>query len=390
MTSPSAAARPTVFFHVGAPKTGTTYLQYVMDANRARLRRDGVLYPGPQNLHFHASQDLRGAAFLGFQDQHIPGAWRRLVSQVRSISAGASPRRAIISHESFGTATRPQIARAFDDLSFADVHIVYTARDLARQLPAVWQERVKNRSVQTWAEFLAAVQAGRRSGGGVKRFWKIHDTPRVLRRWSELIPADHVHVVTVPPAGSPHELLWQRLAALLGVDPTGYDTDVPTGPNASLGAAEAAVLRRFNEAIATLDVPWPAYAAVFKQDVAATLAQRSARIELPEDVYDWTIDWSKRTVDELAAAGYDVVGDLDELIPRQRPTGLDPDNVPGDVFGEAAVAGMVSLLAVVLESPRAATAVRRAQRGAAARRLEYLVHRSSVVAALRNAYRRWR
>jgi hypothetical protein len=393
VTSRPAAARsdrPTVFFHVGAPKTGTTYLQQVMYTNRDRLRRDGVLYPGPQVGHFFASQDLRNAAFRDFPDPHVPGAWRRLVGEIRTATGGRVDR-AIIDHESFGTATRPQISRALEDLSFAEVHIVYTARDLARQLPAVWQERIKNRSTQTWTAFLASVQADRPSrSDGVRQFWKNHDVARVLRRWSEALPPEQVHIVTVPPSGSDHALLWRRFAGLLGVDPTGYVTDVPKGVNASLGAAEAAVLRRFNEAIVRLDVPWPAYAAVFKQEVAPTLAQRSARIEVPEDVYDWTVDWSKHLVAELVAAGYDVVGDLDELIPGRRPTGIDPDNVPGDAFGDAAIAGMVSLLEVVLESPLAATAMRRAQRGAMARWLEDLAHRSKAVAALRDAYRRWR
>ena len=41
------------------------------------------------------------------------------------------------------------------DLSFAEVHVVCTARDLARQIPAVWQEDVKNRHVVTFADFVA-------------------------------------------------------------------------------------------------------------------------------------------------------------------------------------------------------------------------------------------
>ena len=35
-----------VYLHIGAPKTGTTYLQEVLFTNRARLAEHGVLYPG--------------------------------------------------------------------------------------------------------------------------------------------------------------------------------------------------------------------------------------------------------------------------------------------------------------------------------------------------------
>lgn len=37
---------PVIYLHIGAPKTGTTYLQNVLWRNRERLRTDGLLYPG--------------------------------------------------------------------------------------------------------------------------------------------------------------------------------------------------------------------------------------------------------------------------------------------------------------------------------------------------------
>jgi hypothetical protein len=375
-----------VYFHIGAPKTGTTYLQHVMSSNRAALKTAGLFYPGAQIAHFWASQDLRGTGFRGFVDPHVPGSWQRLVGEARSW-----PHRTIIDHESFGTATAVQIDRAMRDLSFADVHLVYTARDLARQLPAVWQERIKNKSVQSYADFLTSVQTLREAEDpSVRRFWNTYGIIRVLRRWARHIPPDHVHVVAVPPPGSDRDELWRRFATVLRVEPGAYNTDVPRHLNASLGAAEAAVLRRFNEAIADLDVPWPAYAAVFKQQIALTLGARFERIELPKDAYDWAVAWSEQMVGELRETGYDVVGDIEDLIPSTRPTGLDPDNVPPEQFAEAAIAGMVSLLEVGMESRVATHALRRSQRGLVARKLEVLAARFRAVAAARNAYRRWR
>jgi hypothetical protein len=171
------------------------------------------------------------------------------------------------------------------------------------------------------------------------------------------------------------------------LDPDAYDSSV-SGANSSLGAAEAAVLRRFNTAIAELDVPWPAYAGVFKQRLAPALAeQRGEPIELPEAYFDWAVERSQHITAELRAAGYSVVGDLAELVPVSRPTGLDPDNVPGDARAEAALAGMVSMVALVADSPVATTAVRRSQRGALARRVEDIVGRTPALARLRDAYR---
>ena len=64
--------------------------------------------------------------------------------------------------------------------------------------------------------------------------------------------------------------------------------------------------------------------------------------------------------------------------------------MPPEQFADAALAGMVSLVEVVMSSRVAAIAVRRAQRGAVARKLEELAYRSRAVAASRDAYRRLR
>jgi hypothetical protein len=375
--------RPKVYFHIGAPKTGTTYLQRVMHENRPALRRAGLLYPGTQHAHFWASQDLRERRFRGYTDAHVRGAWDRLVKEIRGW-----PARSLIDHESFASANREAIDRALADLEFAEVHLVFTARDLARQLPATWQERIKNGSTGSYAEFLASVRADRDDRDpAAKHFWAMQGVPTVLARWSRDLPAEHVHVVTVPPPGAEPGLLWRRFAGLLGLDPDAYDSSA-RGANTSLGAAEAAVLRRFNAAIAELDVPWPAYAGVFKQRLAPALAEhRGAPIELPEEHFGWAVERSEHIAAELRAAGYSVVGDLAELVPTSRPTGLDPDDVPADARADAALAGMVSMVEIVAESPLAKTAVRRSQRGVVARRIEDVVARTPVFARVRDAYR---
>jgi hypothetical protein len=385
-----AGGRPVVWFHIGAPKTGTTFLQRILHEHRGGLRDAGLLYPGTAPSHFWASQDLRRAGFRGHHDPHVPGAWRRTVEDIRAWNGPA-----VISHESFGRAGPQRIDRGLADLDFAEVHIVLTARDLARQLPAVWQERVKNRSTESFGEFLASVRADRDDAGPEARaFWDSHGIVRVLARWSRHLPPERVHVVTVPPAGTDPALLWHRFAGLLGLGSATEHAVDPAGQvvNTSLGAAEVAVLRAFNEAIEPLDVPWPAYAAVFKQTLAPQLgARRGPRIAVPPDVREWTVQWSRDAVQRLRQAGYSVVGDLGELIPAGPAAdagGTDPDAAPAEDRAGAALDAMVGLAALVLDGPTAAAAVRRAQRGAVARRAEELARRSDAAAKLRNVYRR--
>lgn len=392
----TASDRPVVWFHIGVPKTGTTYLQSVLGNNRDALRRHGLLYPGvgPSSQwdlsHYRASLDLRGAAGGNEADEDVSGYWHRLIDQVAAWSGPS-----LIDHESFSAARDREMRRARADLSFADLHIVVTARDLARQIPAVWQERLKNRSTSSYREFLASIQAPpRRRGRGARRFWRTYGLPQVLRRWGAGLDPSHVHVVTVPPSTDDPTLLWRRFAGLLGLQPGDFDaTPHPAAANRSLGAAEAAVLRRFNELADDLGMPWAVYHAFVKHRLAVDLsARRSTRIELPQPVFDFTVEWSQWAVAELAEANYDIVGDLEELIPRARPSGADPDSCPAEERYEAAMAGMGELAGILLDGPSVDAVLRGSRRAAAVRKLADIVNRgvdhNRGLGAVRDAYRR--
>lgn len=336
----------TVYLHVGGPKTGTTYLQQLLFRNRDRLRESGILYWGDAvRSHFWAAQDLRRVKFNGYKDPHVAGAWKQMVADIKRW-----PGPAIIDHELFAAASRAQIDRAFRDLSFADIHLVWTARDLARQLPAAWQERVKNRETITFHDFLKMVRAAINQAPP-HPFWRFHDTPAVLARWSHGLPAERVHLVTVPPHGAARDLLWRRFAGVLGLDPDAYDLDVGS-TNRSLGAAEAGVLRHLNEMTAEADVPWPVYASSVKHGVATVLAARGGQsIELPAEDFAWTVQWSHDAVQQLSARDYEIVGDLAELVPTVRPAGQDPDDLALDALADAAMATLAALVNITMRRP---------------------------------------
>ena len=64
----------------------------------------------------------------------------------------------------------------------------------------------------------------------------------------------------------------------------------------------------------------------------------SPRLSLPEDAYRWASDLGRSWVSELALRGYDVVGDLDDLVPgpRAQPF-VDPDSCDERQVAEAAI-----------------------------------------------------
>ena len=64
----------------------------------------------------------------------------------------------VVSHEILAGAGPESVARAMASFPDHEVHVVLTARDLGRQIPAEWQERVKHRGGRDFAAFLKALQ----------------------------------------------------------------------------------------------------------------------------------------------------------------------------------------------------------------------------------------
>jgi hypothetical protein len=322
-----------VLLHVGAPKTGTSFVQDILFTHRELLRERGILYAADRHdAHFLAALDLMELPWGGLE-REAAGAWERLAAEVREW-----PGTSIISHEILGTASRVQVARALASLGDqSEVHIVYSARDLVRQIPAEWQENVKHRRTMQYGKFLENLRDEQRSTEVVQWFWGVQEVPDVLDRWAGSIPRERVHLVTVPPAGSSPTLLWERFASLFGIDPNEL---VPTSrANASLGVPESAMIRRLNERVNDV-LPGPHYRTFVRELlVHENLSGRtgSPRLSLPDDAHRWASDLARTWVSELAQRGYDVVGDLDDLVPGPARPFTDPDTVDERLVADAAI-----------------------------------------------------
>ena len=149
--------------HVGAPKTGTSFVQDLLFSNREALAAQGILYPADRfDAHFLAALDLMELQWGGLEKQAV-GAWDRLAEQVRDWDGTV-----IISHEILATASPEQVRRAIESFGDAEVHVLLSARDLVRQIPAEWQENVKHRRVVGYRDFLDKItDPARRGAAGV-------------------------------------------------------------------------------------------------------------------------------------------------------------------------------------------------------------------------------
>ncbi|MBU2698157.1 hypothetical protein [Pimelobacter sp. 30-1] len=341
-----------VLLHVGTPKTGTSYLQDVLFQNRPRLLKQGVSYPADRfDAHFLAALDLMRLRWGGLEGEAV-GSWDRLAQQVREHD-GTS----IISHEILATASRTQVARALASLGHrpggdtsdggTEVHLIVSVRDLVRQIPAEWQENVKHRAGFSFGRFLELIQDPDRGHRVGAWFWGVQEIPDILARWGADLPPERVHLVTVPPAGGPPDLLWRRFSEAFDLDR--LDLELTTErANPSLGVPESALLRRINR-VAARDLPPQHYRPLVRELLAhQTLSKRtkSARLGLPPDQYPWVHALADSWIAELTERGYDVVGDLADLRGADVPTRrwVDPDAPPERQVAAAAVDAIKALL----------------------------------------------
>ena len=153
-----------VYLHVGAPKTGTTYLQDRLALNKTSLGEHGVHYP-PAAARQPVPSALDLLPAVGRAACRRRGRVGRPRPRVKRLSGSV-----VVSHEILAAAKTAQVKRALSSLGDSEVHLVYSARDLARQIPAEWQEGVKHQRKIRFGGFLQQVRnpngPSRRCGSG--------------------------------------------------------------------------------------------------------------------------------------------------------------------------------------------------------------------------------
>lgn len=326
-----------VYLHVGCPKSGTTYLQRVLEGNRDALASAGVLVVGERHLdRIHAAMVVREDERLADLPESAATAWTRLVRQIRAWP-GTS---AVLSYELFAVASAEQAARALADLAAYDVHVVVTARDLGRSVVSAWQERLKFGLTTPLEEW----QPKPESVAGSEWGWRTLDPSGVAERWGATLAPDHVHVVTAPrPDAGPTEL-WRRFADACDLGSVHVDPTVPRA-NESVGLVQAELLRRVNGQLRQ-ELGGSRQRSVWIRDLLAqeVLAPLgSERIGVPAARAAEATEVWKRATERIGAQGYAVHGDLADLEPGSSDDRL-PSQVTDAELVDAATAGISSLV----------------------------------------------
>lgn len=326
-----------VFWHIGLPKTGTTYLQGILWDNQEALRASGLLLPGiGHREHLWAALEVQERDMTR-RAPKAAGAWERVVAEIEAYDGDV-----LLTHEFFCGATREQAERAIARLAPAEIHVIVTARHTAAMFTAGWQERVKNGGV-------ADLHALAASGGDAEFGWRTWDLGDVLERWTSGLPADHVHVLPMPGRDEPADRHWQNFREVLGL-PDVYPAP-PTPANSSLGVVQVELLRRMNHYL--LDaLPHAVDRGVWIRGYLAEeklAAQESERFALPDDLLAECRARAERAVALVRERGFHVMGDPTSLlVPAHLPASRQIESVTESEMLEAA--GQV--IAAVMEDHR--------------------------------------
>jgi hypothetical protein len=340
-----------VYLHIGAPKTGTTYLQDRLTRNAKSLARHGVHFPtrsplvSPALFQFRAALDLLGQDWGGAPG-HATGSWDALVRRIRRRSGSV-----IVSHEILAPASPEEVAKAMADLAGSEVHVVYSARDLARQLPAAWQESIKQGRKWGYRRFLNGAERGQ------SWFYRAFDLPTVLRTWGADLPPERVHVVTVPQPGSSPDgnLLWLRFCEAFGIDPAWAPLDSDQ-TNRSLGIAETQVVRELNRRMKRATRREASFDELIRQMLAQDqLVKRdSPPVRLPPNRFPWAQEQSERWIEWLQGSGVHLIGDVEDLrpvVPAEGEPFHNPDKVKARHQLSAAMDALASMTAEAARRP---------------------------------------
>ncbi|GEP38755.1 hypothetical protein NPS01_24180 [Nocardioides psychrotolerans] len=320
-----------VVLHVGLMKSGTSYVQQRLEANRDLLLERGVLLPGERwRDQVLAVSDVLGRRQLAGKSA---GRWARLVADVEAHDGAV-----VVSMEFLGPARPELIARVVGSFGAVPVEVVVTLRDLGRTVPAMWQESLQNGGTRLWIDYVRLLDGRRRPA---QAFWRQQGMGRIVDNWVAAVGPANVALVTVPPPGADPGSLWERFCDAAGLDALDAATVAPA--NTSLDAASAMVLRELNLLLEQDGIASGDYHRLVKFELGKRALAGCVGESIGFDPPRWLRERASAIRERLEASGARVVGDLGDLTPLATP-GTDPDAVPATDLAAAAVAALSAVV----------------------------------------------
>jgi hypothetical protein len=238
----------------------------------------------------------------------VHGSWEVTVAAMRGFE-GVS----VLSHEFLGLAPPAVVRRVAESFAGSRVRVVVTVRDAAATLPAQWQTFARNRGTALWPEYAAAARDPR-TRPREHTFLRSQRIGRTLRLWRDLVEPDELHVVSVPASGGRPDLLWERFASILGVDPaTARSRDVAA--NSSTGYATAHLLCLLHQEGARVGLPKAHVRHLTRLVAEAAATRRSVEGPPPLDeaALRFAGEWNRRVLADVSEVGAMLTGAAADL-----------------------------------------------------------------------------
>lgn len=312
-----------VVLHIGTMKSGTSFLQSALMANRKPLRKAGYRFLGKTfGKQTRAVRDVLG------KDGRKSGlaAWTELAEEARAFKGEAG----IVSMEFLSFARRPQIAAFLEPLAGMEVEVLITVRDQFRAIPAQWQTYTRNFGTDDWATYLQRIRSDEpedRRSRAVETFTRAQDVATMVERWNSQSQVAQTVVVTVPDPTAPREELWERFCAAVGI-PTGRMSLEGLHSNPSVGYASCDLLRRMNTHLG--DVRPKEYrngVRPLTREVLVPLRAEESRPELDRESAAFARALNERIRSTTSSHSLPMIGSLDEL-PLPDDLSAYPEEVP--------------------------------------------------------------
>jgi hypothetical protein len=335
-----------VIVHVGPRKTGTTYLQRVLQKVAAEPGINGVLYPLAYRNHNHHNHAHAAFAIENLADQGADIVWDEFGTDedthpalIRAVNRheGVS----IVSSEALG-GFRPEAVEMFLEGITGEIQVIVTARDIGRIFPSSWQQHLRNTHAPDYAAFLERRAVERELGPDqwnarrTLRFWRSYSYGNLVRRWEQFVGVGSVSVITVPPVGGTGDSLWERFRTACDLRdelPVVAPPIAPLAANTGSTEAEATFLLAFNNLARELDFSRRDVKRMIRRLLDTGILNRVDRgrpLLLPSADLERVQRWAREDIADLAQTGAPIFGNLDELIVHEdeaTETPLDPDEV---------------------------------------------------------------
>ncbi|WUH98945.1 hypothetical protein OHR68_36445 [Spirillospora sp. NBC_00431] len=338
-----------IVLHIGLQKSGTTFLQHMLQENRKALAEAGVHYPIPRDWargkrsvanHEWATYGLLGTEYPWVSDQRAAkesATWQDILNQVDAV-----PGTVLLSAEALSVIRTPAIRHLRAVFNTTDIEVVITTRSLASALPSLWQQHIRNGWSVSIEDFLERLARKRDKGhdhienAPSAHIWRAFILNKLVQRWQK--PATtRISIVTTP--GNPQRLLWERFAQAINAPalanaPLVHPKDAHTG----LTAPETLILASLNATVQQWPVRDAARIRQIVTDRFQTRPHRGTKATVPPEWHPRLTEWTNNDLTNLRRTTAQIIGDLADLHQTPKPTPPPSPEETANAGAEAALA----------------------------------------------------